>query len=176
MTINNENRQFYYLIKHIINTPEFQQMAKYRHHGDTSIYDHSLKVAYLCYKYHLKHNCNINMKELVHAALLHDYFLYDRINKTTEDGPRNRFIHLFKHPLIALENASHDYILTYDEQNAIKCHMFPIVPIPPTTKCGWIVCWYDKVASVGDYLNLDTWKKTLKETHPQIFIQNEFEQ
>jgi hypothetical protein len=53
--------------------------------------------------------------------------------------------------------------------------MFPIVPIPPTTKCGWIVCWYDKVASVGDYLNLDTWKKTLKETHPQIFIQNEFE-
>ena len=171
MTINNENRQFYYLVKHIIKTPQFQQMAQYRHHRNVNIYDHSLKVAYLCYKYHLKHHCDINLKELVHAALLHDYFLYDRINKTTQNRPRNRLIHLFKHPVIALSNANHDYTLTYDERNAIKRHMFPIVPIPPITKCGWIVCWYDKVASIGDYISSEKWKKTLKQTHPQIFVQ-----
>lgn len=165
-----ENQQFYELVRNIIYSPEFKQMAKYRHHTNTSIYDHSLKVAYLCYRYYCKHRCNVNVKELVHAALLHDYFLYDRIGKTTDNRPRNRFVHLFVHPSIAHKNASSRYRLTKCEKNAIKRHMFPIIPIPPITQCGWLICWYDKVASIGDYINSDKWKTSLKKSHPQIFI------
>lgn len=168
--IKHGNQQFYELVKNIIYTPEFKEMAKYRHHINTSIYDHSLKVAYLCYCYHRKHKCNINIKELVHAALLHDYFLYDRIGKSTANRPRNRFVHVFVHPSIAQKNACRKYRLTKAESNAIKRHMFPIIPIPPTTQCGWIICWYDKIASIGDYINSEKWKKSLKKSHPQIFV------
>ena len=24
-------------------------------------------------------------------------------------------------------------------------------PVPPRTRCGWLVCFYDKVAAVGEY-------------------------
>ena len=153
--------KFNALVHDIITTPEFIKMQETRHHIKTSVYDHCLKVAYLCYKFHCKHNLNIDVKELVRAALLHDYFLYDRIDKSSGDDI-NRFVHLFKHPQTACSNAINDYPdLTYKEINAIKRHMFPIVPIPPTTTCGWLICYFDKVASVGDYLHLQGWKKQL---------------
>lgn len=153
--------RFQYIIQDIIYTPEFIKMRNTKHHIKTSLYDHSLKVAYLCYRFHCKHNLSINIEELVRAALLHDYFLYDRINKSSGDNI-NRFIHLFKHPATASYNAINDYPdLTYKEINAIKRHMFPIVPIPPTTKCGWIICYFDKIASIGDYAHNQKWKKEL---------------
>jgi uncharacterized protein len=132
---HDQNQEFYNLIWNIVNTSEFKQMYNYRHHTKISLYDHSIKVAYLCYKHHYKYKCKTKIEELVRAALLHDYFLYDRIQKTN-NCPRNRFIHLFIHPFIAYYNASTKYQLSYKETNAIKCHMFPIVPIPPTTACG----------------------------------------
>lgn len=164
----NQNRQFYFMVKKIILSEEFQKMANHRHHIHISVYDHSLKVAYLCYKHYIKYNSRVNIKELVRAALLHDYFLYDRIDKTTA-VPRNRFVHLFSHPFVAVNNATSQYKLSVQEQDAIQRHMFPLVPIPPTYKCGWLVCFYDKVAAIGDYLNGEKWKNELLECCPEIF-------
>lgn len=36
--------------------------------------------------------------------------------------------------------------------------MFPLTPIPPQTKAGWLLCFYDKVAAVSDYLSENKWK------------------
>ena len=49
-----EIREFYDLIREIIETEEFFKMANQKHHIKTSIYDHCLKVAFLCYKHHHK--------------------------------------------------------------------------------------------------------------------------
>ena len=42
------------LIRDIISTDEFIGMKSYRHHVKSNAYDHSIKVARLCYR-HCKH-------------------------------------------------------------------------------------------------------------------------
>ena len=47
----------------------------------------------------------------------------------------------------------HKYFPEYIDtkvDNAILRHMFPLTPIPPKTKEGWLVCHYDKVAAIND--------------------------
>jgi uncharacterized protein len=160
--------EFYIMVQDILESDEFIKMSTTKHHIKTSVYDHCLKVAFLCYKHHYRFHCKTDIYELVRSALLHDYFLYDRIDKSSGDNI-SRFKHAFKHPTIALNNAIEDYPdLTYREQNAIKRHMFPLTVIPPTSKCGWLVCCYDKVAAIGDYLHIQRWKKELEQYCPQI--------
>ena len=135
------------LIKDIIITENYQSMRNYTHHKGVSTYKHSLEVAYLCYKHYIKKERKYNVEELVKAALLHDYYLYDWHH--TGEGHR---LHGFFHPGKALRNAERDYgPLTKVERLAIKHHMFPLTIIPPHTKIGWLVCYYDKVATIRDY-------------------------
>ena len=153
---------FYELIKDIVQTEDYCKMRQYRHHLHGSTFEHSIKVAYLCYKHHLKHKSKVPLKELIRAALLHDYFLYDHHSRADENS-KTGLKHIVQHPKRALKNATRAYPdLTSAEQNAIKRHMFPLTPIPPTTRCGWLVCFYDKVAAMGDYCNKGAWKRALK--------------
>ncbi|MBE5755742.1 MAG: HD domain-containing protein [Clostridiales bacterium] len=137
---------FYSIIKDIIRTEEFRKMKNYKHHIKGNLFEHSLKVAFLCYKYHKKKGMKISIEEFVRGALLHDYYLYDLHG----DGKKHRF-HWFKHPRLALENALKKYPdLTKTQQDMILHHMFPLTLVPPKTKAGWLVCYYDKVAAVND--------------------------
>ncbi len=148
---------FYDLINEIINTSDFRKMQTYKHHLHGSTYEHSVRVAYLCYQHYCKHNSKVNLKELLRGALLHDYFLYDRHDKINGNHI-NGLIHCYTHPKRALENALTAYSnLTDVEQDTIKRHMFPLTPIPPRTRCGWLVCFYDKVAAVTEYCNGGKW-------------------
>ena len=128
-------------------------MREYKHHRNGNTYEHSVKVAYLCYKHHRFFNSNVALWELMRGALLHDYFLYDRHKKDPHckiSGLR----HGFTHPALALRNALSAYPdLTRTERDIIKRHMFPLTPIPPKTRGGWIVCLYDKIAAIDDYLS-----------------------
>ena len=45
------------------------------------------------------------------------------------------------------------------EQDMILRHMFPLIPIPPKTAAGWLLCFYDKVAALSDYFGENKWKK-----------------
>lgn len=138
------------LINDIVSSEEFRRMREYKHHLHGTTYDHSIKVAYLCYRYYLKHRSKVNLNELIRGSLLHDYFLYDRHNK---ENNINGFIHGFTHPKLALKNAMNSYPdLTETEKDIIRRHMFPLTPIPPRTRGGWLVCFYDKIAAVGEYL------------------------
>lgn len=116
---------------------------KFIQHGNTSVYEHSIRVAYYSLLVaEFFHLCT-HREELVRGALLHDYFLYDWHEK---DKSHN--LHGFRHPFTALRNAKADYILTKREQNIILRHMFPLVPIPPVCVEGWIVCMVDKGCSL----------------------------
>lgn len=148
-TQDNLEESFFVLIGDIIDSEEFRRMRKYKHHLHGTTYDHSIKVAYLCYRHYHKHQSNVNLNELIRGALLHDYFLYDRHDRANHiSGLR----HCLTHPKRALENAAKAYPdLTETEQDMIKRHMFPLTPIPPKTQCGWLLCFYDKVAAIDEY-------------------------
>jgi uncharacterized protein len=153
-----QDPRFDALIEEIINTNEFNNMKMHKHHFDSTVYDHTIKVAYLCYLHHQKHvRSKVNLNDLLRAALLHDYFLYDRRNKNSEEKI-NRLVHVFHHPKVALDNAQKDFDdLTKFEIDAIQRHMFPLTIIPPKTRCGWLICWYDKVAAIEDYFDYHNW-------------------
>ncbi len=136
--------EFQHLIHAIVHSDEYQHLKRQRHHLVTSVYDHSLKVAYLLYRHHKRYRLKTDLYELVRGALLHDYYLYDRQKKTHKR-------HLTRHPKKALQNAVIAYPnLTRTERDMIGRHMFPVTLRPPRTAGGWLICFYDKVAAVHD--------------------------
>lgn len=149
-----QDKVFYSLISDIIETDDFRKMQAYKHHLHGTTYTHSIKVAYLCYRHYQKHKSTLNINELIRGALLHDYYLYDWRDKSAAKHI-NGFVHGFMHPKLALENALQAYPdLTETEQDMIERHMFPLTPFPPKTRCGWLVCFYDKVAALGEYCSM----------------------
>ena len=139
---------FFENIKDIISNENFQSMKKYIQHGKTSVYTHSLILAYICYKKSLKYK-NIDRRSLIRGALLHDYFLYDWhlpriINK-------RKGLHGYSHPKVALNNANNDFKLNKKEKNIIRSHMWPLTFFHmPLSKEAWLVCKYDKILSIKE--------------------------
>lgn len=118
-------------------------------HGTTSVCQHSIAVAYLSCCLAEKLRIPVDWYVLIRGALLHDYFLYD----WHEKDPNHR-LHGFTHPKKALKNAMLDFPLSSKEQNLILRHMFPLTPIPPICREGWIVCLADKLCSVWETARL----------------------
>ena len=147
-------KEFYALVRDIVRTEAFCGMKRYRHHVKRSVYEHSIRVAYLCYRHHKRHGTKIDLGEFVRGALLHDFYLYD-----WHDRARGHRMHLFTHPRDSLANAiALDPSLTKRQRDMIRHHMFPLTLVPPNTQAGWLVCFYDKVAAVGDYFGKNKWK------------------
>lgn len=154
-----KNTEFYELIRDIVSTEEFQGMKHYRHHIKGSVYDHSIKVAYFCYLHGKRYGREEEIPTLVRGALLHDFYLYD-----WHDWLPGHRLHLFTHPKYALRNALEKYPdLDRRERDMIRNHMFPITPWSlPRTKAGWLICFYDKLAALSDYLGENKWEKRNK--------------
>ena len=147
----NENEIKKIILEHcnkLMQNGRFSLEKTFIQHGSNSVYDHSLNVAYLSTKIALKIKSKIDLHKLINGALLHDYFLYDwHIHKSIP------FTHGFTHPFTALKNAKSDFVLTRTEEDIIKHHMFPLVPFPPHTKEGFIVCLADKICAVFETFN-----------------------
>lgn len=118
--------EFFRILKEVKKESRLQETDQYLQHGVTSVYRHSLAVAYFsCYlaeKMHLK----VRTREMIRGALLHDYFLYDWHEKS-----KDHRLHGFTHPARALKNAEQIFDLTPVEKDIIKRHMFPLTPVPP---------------------------------------------
>ncbi len=146
--------EFNELVEEIVSSAEFKKMKKYRQHRNGTTYEHSLKVAKKCFLFCKRHNTRIDVKKLVHGALLHDYFLYNRHYENEPDYKSiNGMWHLLTHPTQAWKNAKRKYpFLSRTEKDIIKRHMFPLTIVPPLTKEGWLVCFFDKIIALNDYL------------------------
>ena len=123
------------------------QTTDYIQHGTVSVYEHCLSVTRCSCHIARLLRIPIDRRSLIRGALLHDYFLYD----WHEKGGDHR-LHGFHHPARALKNAREDFDLTNVESNIILRHMFPLVPVPPTFREGWIVCLADKVCATKETL------------------------
>lgn len=132
----------------LLRTTRLGTSDKYIQHGDTSVLLHSAAVAYYSYRLSRKLRLRgVERRELVRGALLHDYFLYD-----WHKGSNGHGLHGFSHPATALENARRDTTVSRTEADVIARHMFPLTPIPPSSRAGWIICLVDKVCSVYETL------------------------
>lgn len=146
-------KEFVFLVRDILHSGEFREMKRYKHHVKGSLYDHSVKVAYLCYRHHKRFGLKTDIADFVRGAMLHDYYLYD-----LHDSCVSHKFHWFKHPKKALQNALEKYpALTYTQRDMIKHHMFPLTPMPPMTKAGWLICFYDKIAAISDRFGENRW-------------------
>ena len=114
-------------------------------HGTTSIYRHSLRVAYTSLWLMERWQLHLEARTLVRGALLHDYFLYDWHQKDLSHR-----LHGFRHPKTALGNAEQDYYLNWKEKNIIARHMFPLLPLPRRCREAWLVCLADKWCALGE--------------------------
>ncbi|MDY4611285.1 MAG: HD domain-containing protein [Sphaerochaetaceae bacterium] len=123
----------------------FQLTASFIQHGSLSVYDHSVSVAHvschLAERFHLR----VDYRSLIRGALLHDYFLYD----WHEKAKWHRW-HGFRHPYTAWKNAKADFRINRRETNIILRHMFPLTPIPPACREGWLVCVADKICAMEE--------------------------
>lgn len=124
------------------------ELRRFMQHGDTSVYSHSLAVARRALHIGRALRLRLNERAMIRGALLHDYFLYD-----WHVPDPNRPLHGFAHPRIALENARRDYGVNATEADVIRRHMFPLTPVPPSTREGWVVCLADTLCAVGETMN-----------------------
>ena len=81
-------------------------------HGSTSVYEHSVNVAYKSLLLVENYRLPVDKQSLVRGALLHDYFLYDWHEKD-----KSHRLHGFYHPSTALRNAKEDFDLNPIEEN-----------------------------------------------------------
>lgn len=143
-----EEKEFYFLLKEICKNSRMMESCKYIQHGNTSVFRHSVSVAYVSCHIADKTKARINRRALIRGALLHDYFLYD-----WHEPDASHKWHGFHHAQFALKNALEDFTLDEVEQNMIRTHMFPLNLPPPHYKESWILWCADKLCSGAETIH-----------------------
>lgn len=145
--IYSEN-EFYRYAEPILRNSEFQRRKTFLHHQD-SVYEHSLRVAWIAYKMAkvISKYKKINIRNIVVGALLHDFYIIPwRDYKNTVLWKKHGFVH----GKIASLNCYQFFpsLMNARIENTIKRHMFPLTLIPPKYIEGWIVTMADKFVSL----------------------------
>ncbi len=140
-----EPEEFQKFVEEICAKSRLYEAKRYIQHGTTSLYEHSISVAYYSLQLALKLKLPVDHRALIQGALLHDYFLYDW---HVDDSSRP--LHGFNHPKVALQNAEAEFELSEVEKNIILRHMFPLTPVPPVYLESILVCLVDKFCSISE--------------------------
>lgn len=142
--------EYYEIIKDLLRSEEFQKRKKYKHHGDITVYEHSLAVSKLAYT--LAKKMNKDYKSAAIGGLLHDF--YDK--PWQENMEKKPFFkkHGFVHAEEAMKNANKYFpeLMNYKIDNIILRHMFPLNKIPPKYIESWLVSIADKYVSLEVFL------------------------
>jgi len=148
----------------ILASDSFRSEVNYIQHGVISCYEHSLAVTYV--SVWLVRNIwrGADMKSVVRAALLHDYFLYD-----WHDDAAWHCLHGYHHARKAMQNARRDFHISRKEQQIIYRHMFPLnITRLPYFKEAAIVCLADKICALTETVTGKNYKPVLTKG----FLQN----
>lgn len=134
------------IIATILENEEFKKRKSFRHHGEISVYEHSLKVALLSYKIGSKFKY-LDINSILVGSLLHDFYFRDW-QSYKEKRPFLKK-HGFVHAKEALENSEIYFpdLMNDKTRNIILRHMFPLNKIPPRYIESWIVSIADKIVS-----------------------------
>lgn len=141
-----EEQRFSTMVAQLEGAARVPLMRECVQHGRVSTWEHCVRVAHASMSMACALRLEVSERELVRAALLHDYFLYD----WHEPG---HTAHATQHPVFALRNACEDFDLTPLEQNAIASHMWPLPPARvPHSREALLICLADKWCSLAETL------------------------
>lgn len=149
------NREVIVCLRELFVNSRLRMMLDFTQHGDTSCLEHTLAVVFCSLAIARFLRIRVSKRELIRGGILHDYFLYD-----WHDGKKERRIHGFTHPSMALMNAEEDFYISRRERDIIKKHMFPLTAKPPKYKEAWIICLADKICACIEAFQ--------KEPYPEI--------
>ena len=134
----------------ILCSEEFQASFEQTHHYKTTVGDHTLGVTAEAVKFCLRHGMTDEktLSNVVTSCLCHDIGIIGRDEKF-----RNNLDTMIRHP----GHSAQAYMdLTGEDNkrvlNAIRSHMFPLKPILPRYREGWILTLADKVSASQDIL------------------------
>lgn len=151
-TLKKENITFFdveyiNIVRDILKNEEFKKRKHFRHHGNITVYEHSLKVSYVAYKLSENIKC-LNSAEIAIGGLLHDFY-YEPWQEKHEKKRRGES-HCFVHALEALKNAKANFPELLDEviEDIIEKHMFPLNSALPKYKEAWLITIVDKLVSL----------------------------
>jgi len=149
------DQYFKQMTEDIIGHPLFQQLRFCTHHGgENSLYVHSVDTAKcacrLAQRFHLKEE---RVRAVTRAALLHDFFGYDRHSEEYKQALRQyhgwqrvKQMHAFAHGARAARRADCFFPLDERQRSAIVSHMFPLAPVPKNSE-AWILTLADKAVA-----------------------------
>lgn len=148
-----EDKEYLACVQDILDNPVFNQMEAYFQHGNTTCREHCIRVSYMSYK--LCRKLGWEYYETSRAALLHDLFLYDWHTHAKETGEH---FHGFTHPRVAMNNAVRYFDVTERQKDMILRHMWPLTPIPPKSKEGFVIIYADKFCGLSEVvLRMKDW-------------------
>lgn len=137
--------EWYSIVEPIITSREFIKRHTFKHHGNTSVFTHCVRVSKCSYR--IAKSLKTDYKSAAIAGLLHDLYT----TPWQDQPPKPLFQkHGFTHARDALNNSRKYYkkYLNKKIENAILRHMFPLNITPPKYLTGYIITIADKVMSM----------------------------
>lgn len=150
-------QEFNDIIKDIIENSSVIALKEHVQHMETSRYDHCYNVAY--YTYIICKKLGLDYISASRGAMLHDFYFYDWRNKGVKGQKK---FHAYRHPRIALNNASENFELNEVEKDIILKHMWPLTIRAPKFSESYIVTFADKYCATKEFFNFVLNKKKLK--------------
>ena len=136
------------------NDERIKSMRNIPMHFGSNCYFHSFKVAKYAIKVAIKRE-GYNLKDLLVASILHDYYLYDW-RKDKEKKKK----HGKNHPKIAAENAKRDFGISDSVVEIMIAHMWPLTPKNyPKSKEAKLLNRADNVIATREFLSNTKHKK-----------------
>jgi uncharacterized protein len=144
--IDRYGKEFVEVARPIFTHELYQSMKNIAHHDD-SVYDHSIKVAYIAYRVAKK--CDWNIEATIRGALLHDFHLYQYSKRPDRNFLIEGLRHTRRHPKEALANALLHWDISGKEKDIIVHHMFPFAI--PRCREAWLISFADKYVATWEY-------------------------
>lgn len=140
---SNEMKELEAMLGDLPNDLRVLSMKDYVQHGCVSTYDHSRRVAECSLLLARRLRIRCQERKMVHAAMLHDFYLYDWHCPGKDVG-----LHGFTHPKFASINARKHFRVSRHERQIIESHMWPLTLFAiPRSREAWLVCMADKYCS-----------------------------
>lgn len=135
---------FYDMISDLLENETVQSLKQFRHHVQTTRFQHSLNVAY--YNYIFCKRFGWDARSAARAGMLHDLFFYNRKEYIRKSGEA---FHNKRHPQMACSEASQLFTLSTREKDIILKHMWPMTPTRvPRYKESMVIVLTDKYCAL----------------------------
>lgn len=160
-------QEFKEIIKDITENSSVVSLKEHVQHMKGSRYKHCYEVAY--YTYVITKKLGLDYISATRGAMLHDFYFYDWRNKGVEGQKR---FHAYRHPRIALNNATENFELNDLEKDIILKHMWPLTIRLPRFSESYIVTFVDKYCAMREFFKFLKYKKRLRKFNK---LRNEIE-